>query len=65
VLALADAISDRRGLSRHLEAPAERLGEAFQHWRGQGADSGVKLADRGRIEGRQAGIEGRWLGCRR
>ena len=55
--ALADAIGDRGGISRHLEALAKGLAEALQHRRGQGPDGGVQLADRGWIEGRQAGIE--------
>ena len=63
VAPLADAIGDRRGLSRHLEALAESLAEPLQHRRGQGADGGVQLADGGRIEGCQAGIEDWWLGC--
>jgi putative transposase len=41
VAPLADAIGDRRGLSRHLEALAERLAEPLQHWGGQGADGGI------------------------
>jgi hypothetical protein len=61
---LADAIGDRRGLSRHLEALAERLAESLEHGRGQGADGGVQLADRGWIEGRQARIICGLLGCR-
>jgi hypothetical protein len=53
---LADAIGDRGGLGRHLEALAEGLAESLQHRSGQAADGGVQLADGGRIEGRQAGI---------
>ncbi|MFM9104405.1 MAG: hypothetical protein ACKOPS_25080, partial [Cyanobium sp.] len=59
---LADAIGDRGGLGRHLEALAERPAEPLQHRRGQAADGGVQLADGGRIEGRQARIVCRLLG---
>ena len=62
--ALADAIGDRGGFSRHLKALAEGLAEALQHRRGQAADGGVQLADRGWIERCHAGIESWWLGCR-
>jgi hypothetical protein len=55
--ALADAIRNRGGISRHLEALAEGLAEPLQHRGGQGPDGGVQLADGGWIEGRQAGIE--------
>jgi hypothetical protein len=57
VAPLADAIGDRGGVGRHLEALAEGLAEPLQHRSGQRADGG-------RIEGRQAGVEGWRLGCR-
>ncbi len=60
--ALADAIGDRGGISRHLEALAERLAETLQHRGGQGPDGGVQLTNGGRIERGQAGIRLR-LGC--
>jgi hypothetical protein len=50
--------TDRVGISRHLKALADGLAEPLQHRCGQGLDGGVQLADRGWIEGRQAGIEG-------
>lgn len=64
VAPLTDPIGDRGGLGRHLEALAEGLAEPFQYRRGQAADGGVQLADRGLIEGRQARIVCWRLGCR-
>lgn len=64
VTPLADPIRNRGGVGRHLEALAEGLAEPLQHRRGQAADGGVQLADRGWIEGRQAGIIRGLLGYR-
>jgi hypothetical protein len=60
---LADAIGDRGGVGRHLEALAEGFAEPLQHGGGQAADGGVQLADGGWIEGRQAGIVCGLLSC--
>ena len=47
---LADPICNRRGIGRHLEALAERLGEALQGGPGQRTDGAVELVNRGAIQ---------------
>lgn len=54
--ALADPISDRVDLWRHLEPLAERHGEPLQGRAGKSPDRVVELVDGGWIERRQAGI---------
>ena len=58
---LQDPIRDGSGLLRHLEALAERLGEALQHRPGQTAQGAEDLADDGRVERGEAGVDaGAW-----
>lgn len=59
VPALADPISDRVGLWRHLEPLAEGLGEPLQGRAGKSPDRVAELVDGGRFERRQAWIR-RW-----
>ena len=47
---LADSISDRSGLFRHLKALAECLGEALQSRAGQAPNGGEDLLDGAWIE---------------